>query len=329
MTFPGFVDLQVNGLRGIDFSGPDLTIEQVGEISRSLLARGVVAYCPTLITSSMEIYRRNLPILAKACDAAEGASVLGIHLEGPFISPEEGARGVHPRRHVVEPSIALFDQLRDLAEDRIAILTLAPERPGAFPLIEHVLRESRITLAMGHHLAEGETIHRCADLGVRACVHIGNGLPELVHRHFNPLWPMLADDRLTGLFVSDGFHLPKDMLRVCLRAKGPQRFAVTSDLSPVAGQPPGEYVFHGVEVILERNRHLHCRGVHQLAGSASEMIDCMNVMASLEEMEEGQLRQIGFDTPLGLLNIPHAADRIPPPPGLRFDGARFSPADSD
>lgn len=324
--FPGFVDLQVNGLRGVDFCSPRLTLEQIEQVSVALHTRGVVAYCPTVITSPMEVYERNLPILARACDCTTGAQVLGIHLEGPFLSPEDGARGVHPRQHIVEPSQAFFDRLRNLAEDRIAILTLAPERPGALPLIEHVLSNTRITPAIGHHLADVETIHRCADLGVRACVHVGNGLPELIHRHFNPLWPMLAEDRLTGLFISDGFHLPKDMLRVCLRAKGPERFAVTSDLSPLAGQPPGEYSFHGVDVVLEEDRHLHCRGVHQLAGSASEMIDCMNVMASLGELDESALRQIGFDTPLGLLRIPCDLDRLPRSPGVHFDGTHFSVA---
>ena len=112
---PGFVDLQVNGYGGIDFNRRSLTVEDVAQVCLSLDQHGVTRFCPTVTTDDFQTLQSNLATIARACEenAVVAARVAGIHLEGPFISPEEGASGIHPKQHICDPSPAYFDQLRD------------------------------------------------------------------------------------------------------------------------------------------------------------------------------------------------------------------------
>jgi N-acetylglucosamine-6-phosphate deacetylase len=299
---PGWVDLQVNGFKGVDFSSPDLTLRGIESVGAQLLQHGVVGYCPTLISSPLEVYRHNLPLIAEASKSTKGAQILGVHLEGPFISPDNGARGIHPQDCVKLPSIELFEKFCSWSQEKIVLVTLAPELKGAMKLIKHIVIKGKIVVSIGHHTANREIINEAVEAGACAATHVGNGLPEMIHRHDNPIWPILADDRLTGMFVTDGFHLPREMVRVCLRAKGTSRFVVTSDLVHIAGNPPGDYDFHGTPVTLEANGYLHRRGALQLAGSASTMMECMNFFASLGETDEKGLTLAGFENPLRLLD---------------------------
>ncbi|MFC1735047.1 N-acetylglucosamine-6-phosphate deacetylase [Candidatus Hydrogenedentota bacterium] len=323
MTFPGFIDLQVNGYCGVDFSSDDLRVENVHYVSCELQKRGVVGYCPTMITSSLEIYGRNLPILAEAARSDIGATILGVHLEGPFISPEDGTRGVHSLDHVTGPSVKLFDKLRELADDRIALITLAPELYGARVLIDHIIETSDVRVSLGHHMAESAKIREACDAGAKAATHLGNGLPEMIHRHNNPLWTQLADDRLTALVVTDGHHLPDDMIRVFMRIKGVDNLIVTSDMTNIAGRPPGIYTFHGVSVVLEENGRLHREGKYQLAGSACDMLHCMNIIAALGGLGEDDLRGIGHDNALRLLGKDTGDLALPATSCVKYRDGRF------
>lgn len=299
---PGWVDLQVNGYKGVDFSNPTLSLEDIKTVSIELLKQGTVGYCPTLITSPINVYEHNLPLIAEASESKEGAQILGIHLEGPFINPEYGPRGIHPEKHVLLPSIELYERFRSLAQDKIALLTLAPERPGGLELIEHIVNSSSTVVSIGHLAASNEIIQKAVKAGARAATHVGNGLPDLIHRHKNPLWPLLAEDRLTGLFITDGSHLSDQEIRTFLRAKRVSNFIVTSDVVHLAGMDPGEYLFHGIPVILESNGYLHRKNATQHAGSTSTMADCVGYMAGLNILNEEELKKVGFENPLKLLN---------------------------
>ena len=300
-----------------------MTAEKIRSVEDRLHARGVVAYCPTVITASWETYTHNLPLLAEDDSQPDRAKNIGIHLEGPFISPDDGPRGMHPREHTVQPTIEHFERLRELARDRIAILTLAPEWPGALELIEHVVKHTSIVVSIGHTAADRHVIQRAIDAGAKLATHIGNGLADLIHRHQNPFWPLLDDDRLTGAFITDGFHLPADLIRVGLRAKTPRRFIVTSDIVHIAGLEPGTYNLHGWVAVLEKNGHLHRKDAYQLAGSANDMLDCMNHLASLGDLSESELHDTGCCNALRLLGIESLPVSGDPSPLVAFDGERF------
>lgn len=304
----GFVDLQVNGYGGINFSASDLTLDQVIQVSDELARRGTLAFCPTVITSPPEVYAHALPLLAQAISAqdlpglAGKAQLAGIHLEGPFISPVEGAVGVHPAQYVQPPSLALFDKFYRLAQGRIALLTLAPEIPGAEALIRHAVGLG-VCVSIGHTLADERAVRVAVDAGARFSTHLGNGCPNLLHRHHNPIWPQLAAPELEAMLISDGHHLPAAVIAAFLAAKGPGRVLVTSDASPVAGCAPGEYSFFGSRVLLEPGGRLRSLERDNLAGSSATMLDCMNFLASLRLLTETELWQVGRDNPLAALGL--------------------------
>ncbi|TFG05664.1 MAG: hypothetical protein EU536_01365 [Promethearchaeota archaeon] len=319
----GFCDLQVNGFKGVDFSSPTLTPDEILFVSRELFKLGVLGYCPAVISSPLEVYRRNLPILAKASKSKEGAQILGIHLEGPFINAMNGPRGIHPEEYIQLPSFELFDKFVTWAENQIALLTIAPELLGSLELIEHIVSTTDIVVSLGHLNADPTIIKDAIDTGARAATHIGNGLMDLIPRHNNPLWPILADDRIYGLFITDGSHLPSAMVKVCLRAKGASKFIVTSDMVHLGGASPGQYDFHGIPVEIKSDGSIRRKGSTQHAGASIPMISCMNYLASLGELDVKGLAQVGYENPLALLNQTIDDDRLNKAPPLIWKSNQF------
>jgi N-acetylglucosamine-6-phosphate deacetylase len=320
---PGFIDLQVNGAAGVDFGSGDLTESDVDKVASLLYRRGIAGFCPTVTTTSLELYERCLPVLARWHGGGATARSLGVHIEGPFINPADGPRGIHDRAFVRPPSIEAYEQLRELCADRVAILTLAPEVPGALELIEHVTHSSQTVVSIGHTDAGARAIHEAIDAGARSATHLGNGISSTIDRHQNPLWPMLADERLTAMCVTDGFHQPEEMLRVLLKVKAPDRFIVTSDLMPLAGLPPGDYEVCGRGVVLERDGWLHCKDSTQLAGSGRNMLECMNYLAGLGLLTASELETVGFVNPLALLGIDPRSNLFKDNVDLRFVDGQF------
>lgn len=295
----GWVDLQVNGYGGVDFSKPGLTIAEIRRVTRELVQRGTAAYCPTVVTSELPAYEATLPVLAAAMDEPDlRPHLLGIHLEGPFLSA--GARGAHQEPLLRRPDAALFDHWMKLACGRMVMLTLAPELDGAEALTGHVARQG-VVVSLGHHMADREAIERAARAGATCCTHVGNGIANLLPRHPNPIWAQLADDRLTAMLITDGFHLPAEFVRVALRAKGIHNAVVTSDSAPIAGLPPGEYHFAGGAVISEPGGRITVKGGDSLAGSSATMADCIQWLRSLDCLSEEDLRAVGRLNPLRVL----------------------------
>ena len=321
MEHSGFVDLQVNGYGGVNFTSDSLTVEDVFSFADQLARLGTLAFCPTVITSSMRTYRHALPVLVEAMKApAYRDRLLGIHLEGPFISPEDGAVGAHPIEHVRPPSLEAFDELYRLADGQIALLTLAPELPGAPELIRHAVSLG-VVVSIGHTLADAPAVRAAVAAGVQLSTHLGNGCPNLLHRHHNPIWPQLAAPELSAMLITDGHHLPPEVIAAFLAAKGPQRILVTSDAAPAAGLPPGEYTFFGTRALLEPSGRLRNLERDTLAGSSATMLDCLNFLAGLDLFSEDNLWRAGRDQPLAVLGKTPAD--LPQTGNVSWDGRRF------
>lgn len=321
----GFVDLQINGYLGVDFSQENLTLESIRRLTRRLIGKGTVAFCPTLVTAPLHVYEHNLPLIARAMKEPDlEPHLLGIHLEGPFISPQEGARGAHDSRYILPPDIGLFRRFQELAEGRIVMITLAPEVAGAEKLIRGIAREGDITVSMGHHQADDAAIRRAVRLGARSITHLGNGIPSMIQRHPNLLWTQLADDHLWGMFITDGYHLPDEFIKVALRAKTAERFIVTSDSAPIAGMPAGIYSIFGQKVEISKTGRIGVYGTPYLAGSNSTMLACMNHLASLNLLAEDDLWRIGVENPLRLIGKKLDGLRLARLPDWRFNQGKFA-----
>ena len=265
---PGLIDNQVNGYISVGFSSPGLTVEGVRKVTHALWKVGVTTYLPTVITSSHERLMENFAVLAQAIHEPDiELSVPGFHLEGPYISPEDGYRGAHNKSWVRPPDWQEFLAVNEAAEHKILQVTLAPEIEEAIDFIHHCV-DRGIIVGLGHHNAPAEILKQACDAGAAISTHLGNGCANLIHRHNNPLWPQLAEDRLMASIIVDGFHLRPEEVQVFYKVKGPERTVLTSDMAKLAGMPPGEYSYDGRDVVLTPEGMIKFPAQNVLAGAS-------------------------------------------------------------
>ncbi|MFC5452165.1 N-acetylglucosamine-6-phosphate deacetylase [Paenibacillus aestuarii] len=287
---PGLVDLQINGYYGSDFNTIPIAKGSVENTTRGLWKEGVTSYYPTVITNGDEEIEQALQSIAAACDGdpVSQAGVKGIHLEGPFISPEDGPRGAHDKSYAKAPSWPLFQKWQEAARGRIKIITLSPEWPGTIDFVERCVDQG-VTVSIGHTSASAEQIDEAVKAGARMSTHLGNGAHLMLPRHPNYIWEQLSQDGLSACIIADGFHLPESVLKVILRTKG-EKTLLVSDAVYLSGMAPGTYDNHiGGRVVLTPEGRLHlAENPGLLAGSAqllpwgiSHLVK--NGLAALEE----------------------------------------------
>jgi len=241
---PGLIDNQVNGFDGITFAlggGSDLTQEDVIKATQALWKYGVTTYLPTLTTNRRELFVRNLKIIRDVMDQEKVlGSIAGIHMEGPYISPEDGYRGAHPKEHVRLPDWNEFMELYKASGEKILQITVAPEMDGALDFITQC-SSLGVIVALGHHNAPAEKVTAAIDRGAKIATHLGNGAANMVNRHLNPFWSQLADHRLSASIICDSFHLLPEEIQVFYKVKGLSKTILTSDVTSFGGLPPGDY----------------------------------------------------------------------------------------
>jgi N-acetylglucosamine-6-phosphate deacetylase len=263
IEFPGLFDLQVNGFCGVDFNSPLTTPDDVVRTIRALRAVGVTRFLATLITSPFERFAKCAEILTRS----PHPELAGIHMEGPYVSPDGGTRGAHPREHVIGASIHDFSRRQEAARGQIKLVTLAPDAPGALPLIEHLVATG-VRVAIGHTGASPEQIRDAVKAGATLSTHLGNGCASSLARHPNFIWEQLAADDLFASLIVDGHHLPPATVKVMVRAKSPVRTLLVTDATAAAGRPPGTYELNGEKVVLSEGGRVAQPGKPWLAGSA-------------------------------------------------------------
>ena len=269
---PGFFDLQVNGFAGHSFCDTDVTAETVEAAAKAQLATGVTHFLPTIITGELDAMCKQLGVIA---DAIETIPLLkrmcpGMHLEVPFIHPDVGPRGAHPKPHLRQPNLADFDRLFEAARGKMAMFTLAPDQPNATAVIREATKRN-VVVALGHHRATAEDLDAAIGAGAKLCTHLGNGSDAVLPRLDNPIWRQLGDDRLWASFIADGHHLPAPTLKSMLRAKGPLRSVLVTDAIAAAGAPPGTYRLGDTDVERTAAGKVVLPGTPYLAGSAADM----------------------------------------------------------
>jgi N-acetylglucosamine-6-phosphate deacetylase len=308
---PGWMDIQINGYAGHDPNAAGADASTTAAMVRALWPEGVSGSCITICTESEAHILSNLRAIVAACDADPliASSVVGIHVEGPYISVEDGPRGAHPLRHVRPPDIAEYRRWQEAAGGRIRIITLSPEYAEAVPYIQAIVADG-VLASIGHTTATGDQIRAAVDAGARWSTHLGNGAHALIRRHPNYIWDQLAEDRLSAGFIFDGHHLPPAVMKTVLRAKGVERTVLVSDAVSMAGLPPGRYtLFDGGEVELLASGRLELAGTPLLAGAATALPTCVaNAVRHAGATLSEAVRMVTTN-PARLLGLPIAAGR--------------------
>jgi N-acetylglucosamine-6-phosphate deacetylase len=265
---PGFFDLQINGCLGRSFSSAQLTVDNVHVVVAECRRHGITSLCPTLITNSFAVLHHGLTTLRLAVesDRALANAIPCFHLEGPYISAEDGPRGAHPRQHVRRPDWDEFQRFQEAASGGIRLVTLAPEHDGALAFIEKLV-QSDVVVAIGHTAAGGQRIRDAVKAGARLSTHLGNGCHAILPRHDNCIWEQLANDQLWASLICDGHHLPPAVIRSLIRGKSPSRVILTCDASSLAGLPPGRYREWEQDLEIRPEGKIVVAGTPYLAGS--------------------------------------------------------------
>ena len=239
---PGFVDVPVHGAGGHDVMSS--TPEALTTIAGTVARRGTTSLVATTVTAPPDETRRCLEgisrfILSPANRNADvSAEILGIHLEGPFISPMR--RGVHPAGAIANPSVTLLDRYLDAAGGTVKILTLAPEIPGALDLVERGYAKG-LVVALGHTDATYQQAHTAIFRGARHAVHVFNAMRPFSHRETGVLGAVLTDPSVTAEVIADGVHVDDPAIRLLLAAKGTDLVLLVSDGTAATGMRDGSY----------------------------------------------------------------------------------------
>lgn len=272
IAIPGLVDLQVNGFGGVDLLSADE--EEWATVGRRLLGVGVTAYLPTLITSPQAVVEAALAAAARTQRAESvGARILGVHLEGPFISPQR--LGVHPGEHRRDPDPGLLEAL--LASGPVQMVTLAPELPGAIELVE-LLRRRGILVSLGHSAAPGAVAHTAFDHGAGAVTHVFNAMEPILAREPGIAGVALSRDDVAVLCIVDGVHLAAENVRLIFgRERGTS--VLTSDAIAAAGSGDGEYRLGAETIAVSAGRATRADGT--LAGSVGTTAAALPLLVEL------------------------------------------------
>ena len=266
---PGFLDMQVNGYKGSDYSLEDFSPEHLANIIGSMSKSGTTQHVPTIVSCPQERITRNLRIIAGQMEHSREieSAIAGIHVEGPFISSEDGPRGAHDPEYVRDPSFEDFQKWQEAAGGRISIVTVGPERKGSLEFIGKI-KDAGVSVAIGHTGAAPEQIAEAVEAGATLSTHLGNGSYTHIPRLKNYIWEQLAADELTAGIISDGFHLPASVVKVFTRAKGLDHLVLVSDVALLGGFSPGVYKWGNLDVEVFDDGHLGLPGTSILAGAA-------------------------------------------------------------
>jgi N-acetylglucosamine-6-phosphate deacetylase len=229
---PGFLDLQINGGHGIDLA---LEPERIGDLAQELPRYGVTAFLPTIISTPQQITTRAIAAVSNALPP-RAARPLGLHLEGPMLDPRR--RGAHPAQHLRAPALAVVEGWS--VATGVALVTLAPELPGALQVIE-TLRARGVVVAAGHTDASAAQLHTARAAGIGYVTHLYNAMAPFHHREPGVIGATLADASLVAGLIVDGIHVHPDAVAAAWRAKGSSGINLVTDAIGALGRPPGRF----------------------------------------------------------------------------------------
>ena len=308
---PAFFDVHIHGSAGHDVM--EATPAAFTAIGHFLGRRGVGAYLPTTVTAPLDATLRSLAGMAKFMGSVKyGARPLGIHIEGPFLSPHK--KGAHPANLLLTPSVELFDRMWQAAEGKIRLMTIAPELPGAEEVIAHATSLG-VRVSMGHSDADSDAAKRGVEAGAVSATHTYNAMRSFDHRNPGLLGEVLANDHLFAELICDGLHVAPNAVRIYWKAKGAERAILITDAMAAAGMPDGNYKLGELDVRVKNG--VCIIGENTLAGSTLTLDRAVKNFAAFTGAaiadvsrlaSQNPARMTGFASEVGSLAVGRAAD---------------------
>jgi N-acetylglucosamine-6-phosphate deacetylase len=308
---PAFFDVHIHGSAGHDVM--EATPEAFTKVGHFLARHGVGAYLPTTVTAPLDVTLRSLAGMAKFIGSLEyGARPLGIHIEGPFLSPHR--KGAHPEHLLLTPSVELFDRMWEAAEGKIRLMTIAPELPEAEEVIARATGLG-VRVSMGHSDADSDAAKRGVEAGAVSATHTYNAMRTFDHRNPGLIGEVLANDDLFAELICDGLHVAPNAVRIYWRAKRAERAILITDAMSAAGMPDGNYKLGELDVRVKDGVCLI--GEDTLAGSTLTLDRGVRNFAAFTGAAIGDVARLvsrnpasmtGFASEVGSLAVGRAAD---------------------
>ena len=270
-VIPALVDVHFHGAMGEDFS--DATAEGLQKIADYELSEGVMYICPAGMTLPEDVLT-NICKTAKSFAETQtaGAELVGIHLEGPFLS--EGKKGAQNGAYLRDPNAAMLLRLQEAAGGLVRLVTMAPERDGAMEMIAAGTANG-ITVSVGHTTADYATAKAAFDAGARHCTHLYNGMNSLHHREPTVLGAAFDHPAVKAEIICDGIHIHPTVIRMTWALYGANRMVLISDSLRCCGMADGKYMLGGQEIVVNGNRATLADNPNTLAGSNTSLMGCL------------------------------------------------------
>lgn len=298
-----FVDLQINGAFNTDFNADELSIESFRDCIDKLSAIGVSKLLPTIITDDLSRMRSKIARIVSFLeeDPRLKRTVAGIHVEGPFISPEAGFRGTHPQEHIRPATEDDCKRLLEAGSGHIRLMTLAPEMDSQSRVIRLLDRE-HVSPFAGHTDASHAILLDAIQNGLQGFTHLGNGCAKTVDRHDNIIHRVVAlHEHLKITLIADGIHLPLWLLHSWLEIFGSDRVIVISDAISAAGMPPGEYSIGGQKAIVHSDGRTSSSAHGYLVGSATLLPKMESLLREQLTVDAHVLQEVLFNNANSIL----------------------------
>jgi N-acetylglucosamine-6-phosphate deacetylase len=247
LVLPGLIDTHVHGSHGDDVMLDG--VEGIRHISTAQLRYGTTAYLPSTVSARPDELLRAVEACREAATPVgpPGAEIVGIHVEGPFINRKK--KGAQPEEGIRDPDPDECRRLLDAADGLLRVMTLAPELPGALDMIRW-LRGEGVIASLGHSEADYDTALAAIDAGATHATHLFNAMPPLHHRTPGLAAACLNEPEIHAEVIADGVHLAPEMVRLAVRAKGPERVILITDAMAAVGRPDGAYTLGKNRVIV-------------------------------------------------------------------------------
>lgn len=299
---PGFIDVHIHGGAGVDVM--DATPEAIQTLARLCARHGVTGFLPTTMTGEMGATLAAVAAVARTEQSPNaGARILGVHLEGPFISPR--FPGAQDPRYILPPQVDAFHAL--VAAGPVAMITLAPEVAGADALIQAAVRAGVVPV-MGHTDATYEAVQHAVTQGVHQATHTYNAMSGLHHRRPGTLGAILSDDRIYAQLIADTIHVHPAAMNILARCKGVARTLLITDAMRATDMPDGEYELGGLPVFLRNQECRQTDGV--LAGSVLTMERALANFMAASALSLAEAWPASSLTPATTLGLSHEMGRV-------------------